>query len=655
MTPARAVVAGVIACLLVHDAVAAKKPPEASGCALLPPKGEHPPLADADRSLTELPFAPGSPAVWLLKADHRATAGWGMSTTVRKVRRLKVLTAAGARQHGDMTEWIPAGAKVLQVRARTVLPDGAVHDAKDSVHEEKDAKGRLRSITVTFPAVAPGAILDLDFVRTGSHFLDMYWDPQDELPVLDARWILEPPQGVALDTMFQNVPEAARTPQECRFALNVAHVFRLQELAALPDVPWSPPADTLSARILLIPLRAVTPSGPYPIASTWAEYAVTMRDVWDEWLDGKCGEVKTLARATAPKDLPEAERVRLLRAKLADVRVDSELPTALLDSPDAVLAARAGSSGDVAGLHVAALRAAGVEAHLAGYRLRSSGPLPEARPVPSLVDAVLVTASFSDGSRLFYDAGAPHDQERLPVQAAGCLVLPYAKGVTKPVRLPEVWADDVATRTEVSVSVARDGTVSGDATVRWEKAAAESLRRVMREETPEERKDRVRPSFATTVPGWRVLDVVVDGVEDPSGALVARARMEGSLDVPPGPGRVFVPVSVTRTVDPAEWPDLPRVLPIDMRNPGHAVVVTRVTLPEGTTGLAAPGDVHLPAPGAGDYAMSSTVSADGRTLETRVVSRRDAWKFGAASWPELRRWHLDAAAAEERLAAASLP
>ena len=175
---------------------------------------EFPPVGEAERKLAEVPFAKGAPAAVLLAA-RQCQWTWldsDLMLSMQEVRRVKILTEAGVKSHGDLKFDLYGSWRVKKVEARTVLPDGTVVDASGDVHREKSESG-VEAVRVAFPKVQVGAILDFRIETNADAGALSPWFIQERIPVLESRLLLLPPKGLKYRSIPMRLTEEQATPE----------------------------------------------------------------------------------------------------------------------------------------------------------------------------------------------------------------------------------------------------------------------------------------------------------------------------------------------------------------------------------------------------------------------------------------------------------
>lgn len=146
--------------------------------------------------MTGDPKAPGAPAIILYRQVDRDDHG--NTAHEDEYRRIKVLTEEG-RKYADIE--IPFfkenGINVVNIRARTIRPDGSVANFEGKIFEKAIAKAKglkYMAKTFTLPDVQVGSIIEYYYTTDLSeHYIyDSHWILSDDLFTRSAKFSLKP-------------------------------------------------------------------------------------------------------------------------------------------------------------------------------------------------------------------------------------------------------------------------------------------------------------------------------------------------------------------------------------------------------------------------------------------------------------------------------
>ena len=604
------------------------------------------PVTEADRALAAVPFAPGAPAVVLLDAEQYEYEENYVRT--RHARRIKILTEAGTRW-GDYEESFFGEWRMGKIHARTILPDGTEVDASANVHVESSKDPDMTELKVTFPRVQPGAILDLAYSANADGFSIREWIPQESIPVLESRLMMTPPLGMRYKSVPVRLGPDDVDAQGLRYGTSTLFTWIFRNVPPLPSLPNQPPRSDVSKKLLLIAESYRYGDIVMPLAQDWKIYSREMFRTWEDWLKKRSTETAKLSAATTagaatPRDKAEAVR-QALRQRMS-VAFMNDFPSA--DTPDAALAQGRGSSAEIAGVAVAMLRAAGVPAHVAAYRLRSSGSLPTAFPAPSLLDDVVVVipGAAEGGKDLHFVAWSDLPVGRLPADVTGVHVVPFVKDSPGPTWIPDEPAEKNAIDRAVRLELGLDGTVKGEALVTLTGPAARERRAELQRMSSEERKRSLESELRELMPTAQLVAHQIDDLEDHSKDLVLATKWEAPGYAQRAGGRMLVNPFVFERVSAEDWGAETRELDVWLGRPFLRRDTVTLALPEGLASVELPQPWKLEAGEVGGYVTS--YAGKDRTLTATRTLKFATTHFPAANWSPLRQWFQDMAKADDQ-------
>jgi len=630
---------------LLATPAAAKKKRGARQSPLL--TGDFLPIPPEQLRLESVPFAPGAPAVVLLAGEQ--TAWYPEFATRREVRRIKILTEAGIHEYSDYQATWWGEVRLGKIEARTILPDGTIVDAGEGVNivEEKNPDGL--DITVTFPRVQVGAILDLVYEIRSDYLSVDEFIVQGELPVLESRFLVAPDAGrrfrSGLARMTDDMVEKSQHP----FGSSRMHAWVFRDVPPLPDVPNRPPVSDIARKVLLIDEGLFLLGRQFSYAATWKSLINSHRGFYSDWFTEKSKKTKALARSLAPAGAnprDKAETVRLaLRERFAIIRTSDWYSA---DSPDEALERGRGSSADAALLAILMLRELGVDAYPAAIRLRSSGSIPPDVPVPNLLDELLVVmpGAGAGGTDLTWSPSVDQPVDVSSSDRVGVLAVPYRRGAKAPVAIPDLPAERNSLSRSLVLQPKLDGTLDGTLTVRAAGHHAETWRRSLLARDDEGRRTWIQGRLDTHVPSLRVEQYEVQGLDQGGAELVVDLAFSADGALTKAGGRLLLNPFLFGRVQTSDWAAETRELDLKIGRPRESRDSVLVQLPAGISDVRLPKPFNLDAGAVGSYV--SDYSGDGKRLR---CSRRHALQqtlFRASAYGPLRAWFTDMAKGDDQ-------
>ena len=146
------------------------------------------PVSPDELKMTSEPLAPGAPAIILYRQVDRDDNSY--TSHEDNYFRIKILTEEG-RKHADIEiPFFKGNEDVVNVRGRTIRPDGSIVDFEGKVFEKQLVKGKFEGTgakilakTFTLPDVHVGGIIEYFYtVDLKEHYIfDSHWILSDEL------------------------------------------------------------------------------------------------------------------------------------------------------------------------------------------------------------------------------------------------------------------------------------------------------------------------------------------------------------------------------------------------------------------------------------------------------------------------------------------
>ncbi len=211
------------------------------------------PVVPDELKMTSEPQAPGAAAVILFRQVDRDDND---STTHQdNYFRIKILTEEGRKRADIEIPFFEGLEDVVNVKGRTIKPDGTILNYEGKVFEKQLVKVRgakYLAKTFTLPDVQVGGIIEYFYT---SHFIqhlvfDSHWILSDELFTKRAQFSLKPFKGgyqpLSLRWSWQSLPPGTVPPKE-----GEDHIIRMDanNIPAFQSEDYMPPANELRSRV----------------------------------------------------------------------------------------------------------------------------------------------------------------------------------------------------------------------------------------------------------------------------------------------------------------------------------------------------------------------------------------------------------------------
>src|SRR5260370_6494722 len=143
------------------------------------------PISSDELKMTGLAEAPGAPAVILYRQVDRDDSNIHTPHEYNYVRE-KIFTEEGRKYADADIPFVKDQYNIVNIRARTIHPDGSVVNFDGKVYEKEIVKGRNLKVlakTFTFSDVQPGSIIKYHYMidLADYYVFDSHWILSDEL------------------------------------------------------------------------------------------------------------------------------------------------------------------------------------------------------------------------------------------------------------------------------------------------------------------------------------------------------------------------------------------------------------------------------------------------------------------------------------------
>lgn len=466
------------AALLAALAVLAAAAPPANAA-------DFPPITDADRAVTGIPGEPPAPAVVIFQRGRLKLLDYPSDffSQLDVEVRIKVLDERGREMFGEVEIPHSRYYRLSGFKGRTVLPDGReVPVGEDAIFVDTTSRTRKRYVTkAAFPAVEPGAILDYRYTLRWDSFLTFEpWYFADVVPTLHSEITYVLPGNMAAKPWAKDIGGSKLQAESGREAEGRLIKVWAENVAAVPDEPYSFPFEDLSPRFLLVPTEVLVSGQPWPLLRSWPDTCELAEPGYRDALKGE-GEARRLAKElTAGASTPRARAEAIYRFVRDQIQHDGIIGVFAGDKMTIgrVLDDRRGSSAEQALLLREMLDSAKLSPRLVWAGNRLAGRIDTEVANPNWFERVLVMVEL-DGERTYLD---PLDRSlgfgQLSPGYEGMPALLYDDRKPEVIQLPAAPHSANARRAEVTLAVGEDGGVAGTGsmTVTGQHAWAERTR-----------------------------------------------------------------------------------------------------------------------------------------------------------------------------------
>jgi Domain of Unknown Function with PDB structure (DUF3857) len=577
------------------------------------------PITASERALESVPGYPEAPAVVLFRNGRFTMMGALGSESYSSLRvegRIKILSEEGtgwgevAVPHSDFI-------RLVSFEGRTVLPDGReVPLPKDALFRETVTGDKSWYRTkAAFPALEPGAILDFRYELRFEVVSDLApWYFHSDIPTLHSEIVYYIPEHVSAQPWGQATFGSKFQSSQKRTAQGTELEISLDDMAPVPDEPFSPPFEDLSSSFLVVPTAIVDGGTRFLLFEDWKS-ACDIADYSYREVRRRDGRTRDRGREIAKAAGKEpGARARALfafvRDQIALVDLPGVTPKVGDSLDDMVSEQRADHAGKGLVLE-AMLDAAGLGPELVWAADRHYGRIDTSVANPGWFEAVLVRIEL-DGQEVFLDPSDPGNGfGYLRPELEGMQAVVYSRKKPRVIRLP-VRSPQANTR-EVTVALAVDeaGRLSG--TGEMVARGHHGAHWFQDHPSSSARAEAVRDYLEESFPGFEIADPEI--VEDLDTArLEAKwSLVQAEEDVlgdqaTVAPSRPLGPLAQPFTLAPAQ-----RLTPVQLRYADSDRVDLTVSWPEGWVADVVPDAVSVDNR-AGLFAVALDVDEEARTL-----------------------------------------
>ena len=287
--------------------------------------GFQPPSPD-ELKMTSEPLAPGAPAVILFRQVDRDDNIY--TPHEDDYFRIKILTEEGRKYADVEIPFFKENFDVVNVRARTIRPDGSTKDFDGKVFEKSLVKGRFEgrqekylAKTFTLPDVEVGSIIEYYYTIDFHDYalFDSHWFLSHELFTKKAAFSLKPFVGGGMYPNYtvrwswSNLPVGTTPPKE-----GARGIIQMEtsNIPAFPTEDYMPPADELKSRVDFIYEEGF---GGKDQASYWRDLGKKRNSQLESFVGKQKEMQEAVTQIVSPSDPPEVklrkiyDRVQKLR------------------------------------------------------------------------------------------------------------------------------------------------------------------------------------------------------------------------------------------------------------------------------------------------------------------------------------------------------
>lgn len=278
---------------------------------------EWQPISQDELKMTGEPKAPGAPAIILFRQVDRDDSNPHTPHEYNYVRE-KILTEEG-RKYADVDIPVIKGQwSIVNIRARTIRPDGSIANFDGKVYEKEIVKARgLKYLAKTFTLsdVQPGSIIEyhymIDFAE--NYVFNSNWVLSEDLFVKNAKYTLKPYTEWALQWAWPNgLPESAKPPVNENKLIHM----EARDIPAFQVEDDMPPEAAMKFRVDFIYSEEGFEKEPDKF---WKKQGKKMNDAAEGFVNKRKAMEQAVAEIVSPGDSPEV-KLRKIYARVQKIR-----------------------------------------------------------------------------------------------------------------------------------------------------------------------------------------------------------------------------------------------------------------------------------------------------------------------------------------------
>jgi hypothetical protein len=562
------------------------------------------PISPEELKMTSYAAAPGAPAVILYRQVDRDDSNIHTPHEYNYLRE-KIFTEEGRKYADAEIPFVKDQYNIVNIRARTIHPDGSVVNFDGKVYEKEIVKGRnfkYLAKTFTFSDVQPGSIIEYHYMIDFAEYyvFDSHWILSDELLTKAAKFTLKPSTEFGLRWSWPNgLPTGAPPPAEGK---GVHPVIQMEasNIPAFQIEDDMPPEDGMKFRVDFNYSEGTVETDPDKF---WKKEGKKQNDKVESFVGKKKAMEEAVGTIVAASDAPEV-KLQKIYARVQKVRNTSyEVEKTAQEQKRAqekgasnaedVWKRGYGDGDQITLLFLGLARAAGLDAAAARISTREDHffvkNIMKERDLHTYVVIVKV-----NGKNVYFDPGSaftPYGMLPWPETSSPGLKLDKDGGTWIMTSLPESGDSQIERKADLKLT--QEGSLEGKLKVTYSGLEAASLRVEERNQDETTRKKMLEDQVRYSVPA--AIEVELTNKPDWSSAdskLVAEYDLKVPGWVSGAGSHALLPVGIFGGPEKHLYEHTTRVHPLYFHYASQKVDDVTIELPLGwkVSNLPKPGD-----------------------------------------------------------------
>ena len=468
--------------------------------------------------MTGLPEAPGAPAVILYRQVDRDDSNIHTPHEYNYVRE-KIFTEEGRKYADANIPFVKDQWNIVNIRARTIHPDGTVVPFDGKIYEKEIVKGRDLKVlakTFTFSDVQPGSIIEYHYMIDFAEYyvFDSHWILSDDLFTKAAKFTLNPSNEFALHWSWPNgLPTGSEAPKQDKGV----HPLIRMEASNIPGFQVEddmPPEDSMKFRVDFNYSEGAMETDADKF---WRKEGKKHYERAESFAGKKKAMEEAVATIVAPSDPPEVKaqkiyaRVQKLRNTSYEVEKTQQEQKRSSDkgsgNAEDIWKRGYGDGEQITLLFLGLARAAGLDASAAWISTREQHFFAKAVMRASDLHTYVVIVKLN-GKDVYFDPGSqftPWGMLPWPETSAPGLKLDKDGGTWILTNMPDSSDSQIERRADLKLT--QEGSLEGKLTVTYSGLEAASLRVEERNQDETTRKKRLEDGVRWAVPAAIEVDL----------------------------------------------------------------------------------------------------------------------------------------------------
>jgi hypothetical protein len=562
------------------------------------------PISPEELKMTSYAAAPGVPAVILYRQVDRDDSNIHTPHEYNYLRE-KIFTEEGRKFADAEIPFVKDQYNIVNIRARTIHPDGSVANFDGKVYEKEIVKGRnikYLAKTFTFSDVQPGSIIEYHYMIDFAEYyvFDSHWILSDELFTKAAKFTLKPSAEFRLRWSWPNgLPAGIQPPAEGK-GVHPLIQMDASNIPAFPIEDDMPPEEGMKFRVDFNYSEGAVESDPDKF---WKREGKKQNDKVESFVSKKKAMEQAVGTIVAASDAPEV-KLQKIYARVQKVRNTSYEVEKTVQEQKRAQEKGAGNAEDVwkrgygdgdqiTLLFLGLARAAGLDAAAARISTREDHFFVKSIMKEKDLHTYVVMVKV-DGKDVYFDPGSAFTP---------CGMLPWAEtkspglkldkdgGTWITTSLPESADSQIARKADLKLT--QEGSLEGKLQVTYSGLEAASLRVEERNQDETTRKKMLEDQVRYSVPA--AIEVELTNKPDWSSAnpkLVAEYDLKVPGWVSGAGSHVLLPVGIFGGPEKHLYEHTTRVHPLYFHYASEKVDDVTIELPLGwkVSNLPKPGD-----------------------------------------------------------------